>query len=81
MHESDLFWKENATKLNDKDYELLKYDFSVMYIAAIRSRLTWLLQDLDQAPEGVQRPYSPCRGFARCGPIRQTLSAWEEVSA
>ena len=25
VHESDLFWKENATKLNDKDYELLKY--------------------------------------------------------
>ncbi|KAI0362734.1 ATPase V1 complex subunit H [Trametes cingulata] len=24
VHESDLFWKENATKLNDKDYELLK---------------------------------------------------------
>ena len=25
VHESDLFWKENAIKLNDKDYELLKY--------------------------------------------------------
>ncbi|KAJ2997296.1 hypothetical protein NUW54_g7146 [Trametes sanguinea] len=24
VHESDLFWKENATKLNDNDYELLK---------------------------------------------------------
>ncbi|KAI0781207.1 ATPase V1 complex subunit H [Trametes elegans] len=24
VHESDLFWKENATKLNDRDYELLK---------------------------------------------------------
>ncbi|TFK55012.1 ATPase, V1 complex, subunit H [Heliocybe sulcata] len=24
VHESDLFWKENATKLNDKDYEQLK---------------------------------------------------------
>ncbi len=25
VHESDLFWKENATKLNDNNYELLKY--------------------------------------------------------
>ncbi|CDO69013.1 hypothetical protein BN946_scf184834.g20 [Trametes cinnabarina] len=24
VHESDLFWKENATRLNDNDYELLK---------------------------------------------------------
>ncbi|KAI0079017.1 ATPase V1 complex subunit H [Panus rudis PR-1116 ss-1] len=24
VHESDLFWKENATRLNEKDYELLK---------------------------------------------------------
>ncbi|KAJ3526602.1 hypothetical protein NM688_g8243 [Phlebia brevispora] len=24
VHESELFWKENATKLNDKDYEQLK---------------------------------------------------------
>ena len=24
VHESDLFWKENATKLNDKNYEQLK---------------------------------------------------------
>lgn len=24
MHESELFWKENATKLNDKNYEQLK---------------------------------------------------------
>lgn len=24
MHESELFWKENATKLNDKDHEQLK---------------------------------------------------------
>ncbi|KAI0797738.1 ATPase V1 complex subunit H [Abortiporus biennis] len=24
VHESDMFWKENATKLNDKDYEQLK---------------------------------------------------------
>ncbi|KAH9946339.1 ATPase V1 complex subunit H [Epithele typhae] len=24
VHESELFWKENATKLNEKDYELLK---------------------------------------------------------
>lgn len=25
VHESELFWKENATKLNDKNYEQLKY--------------------------------------------------------
>lgn len=25
VHESDDFWKQNATKLNDKDYEQLKY--------------------------------------------------------
>ena len=25
VHESDDFWKENATKLNEKDYEQLKY--------------------------------------------------------
>ena len=25
VHESDMFWKENAAKLNDKDYEQLKY--------------------------------------------------------
>ena len=24
MHESELFWKENVTKLNDKDHEQLK---------------------------------------------------------
>ena len=24
VHESELFWKENAAKLNDKDYEQLK---------------------------------------------------------
>ena len=24
VHESDDFWKENATKLNDKDYEQLR---------------------------------------------------------
>ncbi len=26
VHESEDFWKENATKLNEKDYEQLKYD-------------------------------------------------------
>ena len=25
MHDSELFWKENATKLNDKDYAQLKW--------------------------------------------------------
>lgn len=25
VHESELFWKENASKLNDKNYEQLKY--------------------------------------------------------
>lgn len=25
VHDSDLFWKENATKLNDRDYAQLKY--------------------------------------------------------
>ncbi len=25
VHESELFWKENATKLNDKDYEQIRY--------------------------------------------------------
>ena len=24
VHDSELFWKENATKLNDKDYAQLK---------------------------------------------------------
>lgn len=28
MHESELFWKENATKLNDKDYEQLRHELS-----------------------------------------------------
>lgn len=32
MHESDLFWKENATKLNDRDYELLKYVYQTRQI-------------------------------------------------
>jgi V-type H+-transporting ATPase subunit H len=27
VHESDDFWKENATRLNEKDYEQLKWDF------------------------------------------------------
>ena len=25
VHESDMFWKENATKLNDNNHLLLKY--------------------------------------------------------
>jgi V-type H+-transporting ATPase subunit H len=25
VHESELFWKENAVKLNDKNYEQLKF--------------------------------------------------------
>lgn len=26
VHESEEFWKENAIRLNEKDYEQLKYD-------------------------------------------------------
>ena len=37
MHESDLFWKENATKLNDNDYELLKYVFQVFMRQTVSS--------------------------------------------
>ena len=29
VHESDMFWKENAIKLNDKDYEQLRYDLEI----------------------------------------------------
>ena len=40
VHESELFWKENATKLNDKDYEQLKW----VYVLKIRkSMLTEVL--------------------------------------
>ena len=35
VHESDLFWKENATKLNDKDHELLKYAHKHGYIILV----------------------------------------------
>ena len=31
VHESELFWKENATKLNDKNHEQLKSEF-VFYL-------------------------------------------------
>lgn len=31
VHESDDFWKENATKLNDKDYEQLKCVLSLRF--------------------------------------------------
>ena len=37
VHESDLFWKENATKLNDNDYELLKYVFQVFMRQTVSS--------------------------------------------
>ena len=29
VHESDMFWKKNAIKLNDKDYEQLRYDLEI----------------------------------------------------
>jgi V-type H+-transporting ATPase subunit H len=31
VHESELFWKENVTKLNDKDYEQLKCAVNHMF--------------------------------------------------
>lgn len=36
MHESDDFWKENATKLNEKDHEQLKLGFFLFKVMPFR---------------------------------------------
>ena len=42
VHESDMFWKENAIKLNDKDYEQLRYDLEIPPDPFIMSITIWL---------------------------------------
>ena len=35
VHESESFWKENAAKLNEKDYKQLRYGFARWIISSI----------------------------------------------
>lgn len=55
VHESDAFWRENAMKLNDRDYEQLKYVFLTLLVFPLRRTYLFYFysnaKDIDQAAE------------------------------
>jgi hypothetical protein len=53
VHESDEFWKENAIRLNEKDHEQLKYDFSYPH----NPLLIVVNQETRRCAEGIRRPH------------------------
>lgn len=77
VHESELFWKENVTKLNEKDYAQLKY---VRWLCRVASSYRTSLQAFGPPASGIGGCHrSRCSG-ARHRTIRQALRTGEEVS-
>ncbi|TFK87372.1 ATPase V1 complex subunit H [Polyporus arcularius HHB13444] len=55
VHESDLFWKENATKLNDNNYELLKILIRLINESTDPTVLAVALHDIGQYVKHYER--------------------------
>lgn len=77
VHESDDFWKENATRLNENDYEQLK---SLRLLWIVETMLTLqFIQDLNQDPQRICWSSGSCSRSAWYRPICQTLRTGQEV--
>jgi len=59
VHESDDFWKENAAKLNDKDYEQLKTLIRVLKESADPTVLAVAAHDVGQYVKHCERGKQP----------------------
>jgi len=59
VHESDDFWKENATKLNDKDYEQLRILIKLLYESADPTVLAVAVHDVGQYVKHYERGKKP----------------------
>jgi len=54
VHESEMFWRENATKLNDRDHAYLKYVFSFLpLIACLMLLPRQLVKLLNDSPDAT----------------------------
>ncbi|KAF8803618.1 ATPase, V1 complex, subunit H [Phlegmacium glaucopus] len=59
VHESDDFWKENATKLNDKDYEQLRILIKLLCDSADPTVLAVAVHDVGQYVKHYERGKKP----------------------
>ena len=73
VHDSELFWKENATKLNDKNYEQLRSDITLFFCDGVNRISNGGTQDTDPSIERIGQSDSASGSGTRSRTIRQAL--------
>ncbi|KAL0071655.1 H(+)-transporting V1 sector ATPase subunit H [Marasmius tenuissimus] len=74
VHESDDFWKENATKLNDKDYEQLKTLIRLLKESPDPSVLAVAAHDIGQYVKHYERGKKPVTDLGGKARVMELMS-------